>query len=323
MKGNKHNWWKILITVVFFAFFGMAIYINSRSPQMRSDQARIAVNLPLSGPISTFSIPYVNGLKMGIADEIETLKLPSDTILLDVADNKGNSTDAVSIFRRQNLHHFDAYISGSVPQSRAIMHLVDATNKPHFQIGFLENTVKDGKNRIRIFPHFGIEKHVIFNYLKKIQAKKVAFIFHNDEGYLKYFTNSIVPFLEKNKIEYYQEIIDLNTYDYRTIVYKLLSQKPDTVIGMSFSVEMLRTILALKEAEFVKINKTFFNLDFLDLIYGQTNFSITKDVVFTGTYFDISGDANGFKKRYFEIYNKKPTYVAAYGYDTGRILVRA
>ena len=72
----------------------------------------------------------------------------------------------------------------------------------------------------------------------------------------------------------------------------------------------------------MKNKNTWATIDLIDLIDAQVDHRITQNIVFDAMQFNIYPDAD-FVKNYEKEFHKAPIYTSAYGYDTGRLIIKS
>lgn len=289
-------------------------------------RVRLAVNLPLSGPIAAFSGEYPNGLRMGLEDGCLAHGLPPETFELDIQDNQGKPSNAVTVLQKQSAAGFDVYCSGVSDMSVALLGTVDATPAPHLLVAFEANMPRGHVNRLRILPNYRLEGPLYVAYAKRRQARRVFSITHVSAPMEEQFVSIVEPGLTALGAVHRRERIDWNTKDYRTLVLKVKQFQPDLVLLNAFSAQLLPLLSALRAQELVRDGSVFCVLDFVDLLYNATPRSELMGIAFAAPYFEIPDrlpDKAEWVDRYQRRFGQVPHYVPAYAYDTGRILVEA
>ena len=177
---RKTHFKKIIAWCIALAVLAGVIGYNAyKNQQVGKNKFVIAVNLPMSGPISSATKPYVNGLRMGIADGLKQASLPENQVYLNIGDNRGNAMDGVTVYHRHTTADFDVYISGVADVTRAFVELADKNERPHFLIAFDKHMPEHGENRIRILPNFNIEAPLYLNFIAQNNPEKVFLISHD------------------------------------------------------------------------------------------------------------------------------------------------
>jgi branched-chain amino acid transport system substrate-binding protein len=307
----------------------VALLVCICSPAANAD-GKIVIdgNLPLTGPIAAFSGQYPNGLTMGIEDACKQLAVPADKFKIDFQDNAGQPSRAVSILRKQMMDRMDFYISGVSPESLAIAPEVGNQKVPHLMVAFDAFICRNDQNRLRIFPHFKLEGPVYVEYAKKRHAKRVFIIANINSAYNDELDKIVEPGLAKLGIEYQRESFEFGTKDYRTIALKASKYKPDLIFIAGFSVHIYPILGALRQYGLIKDGNVLSTMDFIDLLHNNTAKAELTDLPFITPAFELSSiqskpAVSDWSRRYEKAYKKSPSYVEAYAYDTGRILVAA
>lgn len=322
----KINWKKVIgwgvAALVVIGVVGFNAWQNNK---IKEQKFVIGMNLPMTGALALFTKPYVQGFQMGIKDELEKQNIPLDSVEVLMGDNKGTSSESVSLFHEQNLKGIDVYISGFAYATRAVENLVATHQIPHFIIAFQEDLVKNYPNNIRILPNYGIEQKLFVDFLKKKAPKKVFVFSNSDPAFSEVINRYFIPYMKENDIDYKHEQIDTGFKEFRVLAQKLEKYQPDVVLNLAFSYELQNFLTKLKTYNLITPQNSYWDLDFMDLVYSEKDFELLKDVVFTTTEFDMNKipSQKEWKEKYFKLYGEKPAYQSAYGYDTGRLIIRA
>jgi ABC-type branched-subunit amino acid transport system substrate-binding protein len=314
----------LIAAIVAIVLSGGLLGVQSRAKQ--ADTLEVAINLPLSGPIAAFMDPYPLGLKMGLEEGGAALKLPTPYFSLDVQDNAGKPSQAISVMQRQKLNGFDVYISGSTEMTMAIIDEVDATKKPHFLITFDAYMTGEGPDRLRILPNYKLEGPLWVEYAKRRGAKRIFMLTLNNAPIEEEFTKIVERGITALGAEFRRERFEWTGSDYRVLALKAQKYKPDLIMVNGYSVHLYPAIGALRALGLVKDHNTIAALDFGDLLYNDTPKAELLDVAFVCPLFEIPGavpDSADWRKRYHARTGKRPSYVAAYAYDSGRMLAAA
>ncbi|HEY1723003.1 MAG TPA: ABC transporter substrate-binding protein [Magnetospirillaceae bacterium] len=305
---------------------GLGLAASAMTARADGDHVRVAMNLPLTGPIAVVTIPYRDGLLMGFDDAAKAYNVPRDAFVTDIQDNAGEAKQAISVLQKQMLEPFDVYISGVSPQTRAVAPEIDKKKVPHILYAFDTAFVQGDPNRVRILPNFRLQQPLYVNYAKAKGAKRVAAIHLNIASQQEFYGQFLVPELKKDGIEVMREAYDIGTKDYSTLGLKIAEFKPDLVIVDGFSFNLLPMIAALRTLDLVHDGRVLVGMDFIDLLYNKTPADQIKGVVFASPTVELpEGKARAadwiekFKARFKE----EPSWPGAYGYDTARVIAAA
>jgi len=313
-----------LIAIVAILLIGGLLWFQNGTKN--PDTLEVAINLPLSGPIAAFMEPYPVGLKMGLEEGGDALNLPTPYFSLDVQDNAGKPSQAISVMQRQKLHGFDVYVSGSTEMTMAIIGEVDATKKPHFLITFDAYMTGKGPDRLRILPNYKLEGPLWVEYAKRRGAKRIFMLTLNNAPIEEEFSKIVEPGVKTLGAEFRRERFEWTGSDYRALALKVQEYQPDLIMVNGYSVHLYPAIGALRSLGLVKDHNTIAALDFGDLLYNGTPKAELVDVAFVCPLFEIPGavpQSADWRKRYEARAGNRPSYVAAYAYDTGRMIANA
>lgn len=303
----------------------LATYFASANRETTS-ATRIALNIPLTGPIASFSGQYANGLRMGIEDASAELGIPADSFQMDSQDNQGSPATAATIAQRQVISGFDAYISGVSQMSTAAAPIVDDVANVHLVIAYDARLVEQSDNRMRLLPHSKIQGPVYPAYAIQRGAKRVfAFVLNNPELQQEY-REFAEPGLREAGIETALETFEFNHSDYRTLVQKAKAFQPDLIIVSGFSLHVLPIIQALKAEAMVNDGNVISIMDFNELLGTQEANKALAGVAYIVPSFDFPENRatrDEWSARFKARFGAVPNFVPAYAYDTGRLIVMA
>jgi ABC-type branched-subunit amino acid transport system substrate-binding protein len=320
-------WTRNLITALVLLIVAAGTHaIATTTAVADGNQVRIAMNLPLSGPIAVVTIPYRDGLLMGLNDGAKQYNMPRDVFVTDIGDNAGEPKQAVTIMQRQLLTQFDVYISGVSAQTRAVAPEIDKTSAPHLLYAFDVGFTSGAANRVRILPNFGLEMPIYLGYVKSRGAKRVAVVHINYASQTQFFGEYLVPQLKQAGVEVMEEAYDIGTKDYGTLALKITNFKPDVTIVEGFSFNQLPIINALRTLGYIHDGNLLVGIDFIDLLYNKTPADQIKGVAFASPLVELPEGrkkAADFNAAFKALYKEDPSWPGAYGYDTARVLVAA
>ena len=84
---SKMNWKKVIGWGVAALVVGTVIYINAQDKTTNA-KVKVAMNTPLTGLSAAYHVPWNNGFRMGVRDELRVNNLPEDTFSYDIQDNQ-------------------------------------------------------------------------------------------------------------------------------------------------------------------------------------------------------------------------------------------
>lgn len=316
---------RILAAVGVLAVVAVGVFLFLNRPQ-ETGKVRVAGNLPLTGPVAAWSGQYGKAFTMGIDDGCADLGVPRNTFALDFQDNAGKPADAVSVFQKQQINGFDVYISGSSEMTQAVAKQVDTTKVPHFIVAFDAFLTVENPARLRIMPNCKIEGPLFIRYAKMRKAKNVYIINLNSFYANNEFEKIVEPGLKEAGIESQRELFDFNQKDYKTIALKVKEKNPDLIFVCGYSFHLRPLVRDLRTTGLVKDGSVMSVLDFVDMLYDNTPKEELEGVVFASPLIEIKDRvpaAKAWRETYKKKFGESPTYVAAYAYDSGRVLAKA
>lgn len=326
-KNMKGRVWLLLGMIATISL--VVVYSCQRHSPQEEGQVKINIagNIPLTGPIASFSGQYHNGFAMGIDEASKSFDIPRDKFKVDFQDNAGQPKTAVTVMQKQFLFELpQVYISGTSAMSDAIVSEVSKKRIPHFLVSFDAFMTHGDPNIYRILPNFKIEAPLFVDFIKSKKAKRVFFFTPNLKAYLEQSDKLLLPEIKNLGIEYQRELFEFEQKDYRTIALKARKFKPDVVIVSGYAFHVYPILKALREYNLVRKSAVIATLDYIDLLHGDIPKEDLKGVFFTSPECEIPGRIPSFEQwrnEFKEGFGKPPSYVDAYAYDTARVIAAA
>lgn len=327
-RSNNKTWIGILVAVLAVAA-AVAIYfaVADDDPAGGEDLVvDVDGNLPLSGPVAAWSGQYPSGFQMGVEDARQEYDVPAENLDLNFQDNAAEPSQAVSVMQQQRLGDIDVYVSGTSEMSNAIASEVERLDVPHFIAAFDAYIARESPNRLRIMPHYKIEGPEYLDYIRARGAERVYIVGLNISSVEEEFAEIVEPGLEAASVAFEREMYDFNTEEFRTLALRVAQYQPDLIIINGFSFHLYPLIRALRNQDLIQDGNVLATMDFVDLLYGDTPLSELAGIAFVTPLSEIPSAVEGieeWRQRFEQRFGERPTYVAAYGYDTGRIVVAA
>jgi branched-chain amino acid transport system substrate-binding protein len=287
---------------------------------------RIAVNIPLSGPVASFSGEWVNGLTLGIDDASGELGVARQAFVIDAQDNQAQPSLAATIAQKQVSEGFQVYASGVSQMSKAVAPSVDNTGAVHFLVSYDAHLTEGAQNRMRILPHFKAEGPVYAEYAKTRGATRVVSFTLNNPEIQGQFTEYVEPALEAQGIAFRREVYEFPQSDFRTQALRAKGFKPDLVLVSGFSVHVLPILRALRAQGLIGDGNVLCIMDFNELLGGSVSAKELAGVAYIAPPFEFPENRparDAWSAKYQQRFGKRPNFIPAFGYDTGRLIVAA
>lgn len=322
---SLQNVWNVLAAVIL----GMTTFCPlqlANAASQNDNKIRVAINLPLTGPIAAFCAQYPKAFEMGVEDGCKQYVVPRDAFIIDVQDNSGKPSQAVTVCRKQLMDKPSIYISGTSPMSLPIAAEINEHGIPHIILAFDAFLCRNGTHRLRFLPNYKTEGPVYLDYVRARNAKRVFVINCNLSSSNEQFDKIVLPQLSTLGAAYQNERYDFNTKDFRSIGLKVAQYKPDLIIlGGCYSVHLYPLISALRTYGLIRDANVITTLDLIDLLHNRTNSGELTGIAFVAPDFEIPGvvkESKAWAERYKQKFQQEPSYVESYAYDTGKILTR-
>jgi branched-chain amino acid transport system substrate-binding protein len=317
---------KLRIGTGALAIISALLFTSCESKQQPKAQARIAINLPLTGPVAAYTGHIPNGFRMGLEEAEKKFNVDPSRISTDFQDNAGTATTAVSVFQKQRLDNPNVYVSGTSEAAIAIANQVDALKIPNFLIAFDPYLAHEGPNRLRVLPNSKIEGPLFVQYAKQIQAKKV-FILNLNSAYANSEVDNIIgPGLKEAGIDYRREQYEFSLRDFKNLALKAKAYSPDVIFVIGYSFHLKPLLRDLRGNGLVRQGSVMASMDFIDMLYDRTPKEELASIAFACPIFEVKdaiADAPAWRQRYEARFGTPASYVEAYAYDTASLIVKA
>lgn len=290
-----------------------------------SESIKIACNFPMSGDISFYGQYLQDGITMAM-DELRDSMVDNNVVIeYQYEDNHSTTKDAVTAFNKHKMEGFDVYASCCTAQSMAIQNLVGQTQKPHFIWSFYPLTLQPDDNIFRVWIDMAYEGDCFVKYIEQKRPKTVAFVYQNLSSTNEQFNKRIGPSVEKLGVKVvYNESYDTEKKDFKDIITKLSTIKPDMFILYGFQNQLAEIIKNLNAYGLKKDGNILCSFDFLD-VQNVLDTNLLDGIVTNIPRFIIDDNEriinwrNAFEKRF----NRKPLFTDAYAYDFAYIMYDA
>lgn len=290
-----------------------------------SNAIKVACNFPMSGDLSFYGQYLQDGITMAMDELKDSMEQQNIVIEYDYEDNHSTTKDAVTTFNKHKLKDFDVYASCCTAQSMAIQDLVSQTKKPHFIWSFYPLTLEPDDNIFRVWIDMAYEGDCFVKYIEHKKPKTVAFVYQNLSSTNEQFNKRVGPAVEKFGVKViYNESYDTEKKDFKDIITKLSSLKPDMYILYGFQNQLAEIIKNLNTYGLKKEGNILCSFDFLD-VQNVVDEELLDGIVTNIPRFIIDDNErivkwrNDFEKRF----NRKPLFTDAYAYDFAYIMYDA
>ena len=315
--------WCVAILVI-----GFVVYFNVQNTQKARDgKFVIAANIPLSGSFAQSFKSGYSAFKAGIADELKAQGLPPDSVYIDEGDNKLNTTEAITIFNKQEMFGFDAYYVAEAGTFNAILPKLKQSGKPVLFISTTEKLFKQGApNTIRLFAHLSIEMAAFNRYVERKQAKNIMFVGTEIMVAEESYNDFIKPYCQDKGLNCYTEFFEPSEKDFRTIALKVKDKNPDLVFVYASPNALYQLAREFKTYQ-LDLNKILMSpVFFVVAMSDEFSVDVKKDFIFICDEFYTTKVVS--KSGYLE-QDWVKNYIAEFGkiphiyfYENGRLLAR-
>lgn len=309
----------------FVSLFCIMATLSGCNTKNDGQSIKVACNFPMSGDISFYGQYLRDGISMAmdeLKDSIDSQKLKIEYFY---EDNRSTTKDAVTAFNKHKIIGFDVYASCCTAQSMAIQNLVEQTNKPHFIWSFYPLSLQPDDNIYRVWIDMAYEGDCFIKYVEQKQPETIAFVYQNLSSTNEQFNVRIGPAVEKFGTKViYNDSYDTEKKDFKDIIAKLVTLKPDMIILYGFQNQLAEIIKSLNAYGLKKDGNILCSFDFLD-VQNILDVKLLDGIVTNIPRFIIDDNERivEWREAFEARYHRKPLFTDAYAYDFAYIMFDA
>lgn len=308
---------KILATLAII-LIGVGVWLGLNKKQIQAEPIKIGVVMPFSGDLAMFGDNTLKGIKVALKQS----GIPESEIQLITEDGAGASNNVfLSAFKKLAEQEKVKIIFGPFGPSQAL--IVAPTIKPASDMTVIAMTNCDERlaayhQMFCIYP--GIEDQVLnqIEFMKSRGWKKIYFMTDTSEfGVL--VENILKEHSHEIELIGVEKAIPNQTKDFRTMITKMVTAKPDAVFGMFAPAEgfiLLRQYPILSKNIPLLLSSDINKTQLAEIFKNDAK----------GIYFGarLSEKYNeDFAKEYKTMFNEEPDYFSALGHSSASILLNA
>ena len=307
---------------ILFLMSMMALFVMScGSKKADSNVIKIGVIAPLTGNVAQYGVAAVNGFKLKVKEINAAGGINGKKIELVEADSKGDTQEAVNIFKKMvSQDKIDVLVGEVISKpSLAIAPLAEQAKVPMITAtGTAFDITKDKDFVFRTTYTDPYQGQAVAKYAKSKGFNNVTILTNSTSDYSVGFADAFKAQAQKEGIQIKEEKYTADDKDFRAVLTKVKGYNSK----MIFVPDYYNTIgLILTQAKELGINSQFMGGDGWDGI--QTNFGkVANGAIFASQF--AADDASDVAKKFINSYKNEfktdPIMFAALGYDTGTIL---
>ncbi len=307
---------KTLLTIGIILVAIIVLIVVLDLQKREKETIKIGFITPLTGPFVDWGESIKNGLEIGLEDI-------NHKFVVDFQDSACDPIKTVNVARKFfDVDNIKIIIGpGCITGLRAIAPLADEINALLFSTGLLDDQIfEEYDSVVNLATQISIEAKYMAKYMKSKDIKKVVIV-HGTNYFGQEYGNRFPEALNIEGIEVASiHPTDLSLKDFRTIILKIMKDKPEVVF--------------IHQAEFQigLFAKQIKELGYSIPIYGmyateapsviKSGGEALEGLIYTFPYnsAEESDKKKEFEKRYLEKYGKVPTATSHFAYD-GIILI--
>lgn len=314
---------RILLLLVFVLCSGTLFLGCGGTDDKNTQTIDIGVLLPLTGDLGNFGETVLNGVRVAVKNYEDTT---STNIRIVAEDTQGNTTDAVSAFRKlTSVNNVDiivgALTSGStiavepLAEKQKVLLMSPTASSPKL--------TDSGPHFFRVWPSDSYSGRVAAQYVSNRMSHDIADILYLNNDYASGLAEVFRKTFERegNNVNIIDSFTKSRT-NFRTVLTKIQSSSSG-VIYVPGHPNGIGSILT--QADDLNIEKDFFsNVAAEDKEFLRVAGSSATGLHFTAPAFDTTrSDTKSFMSAYKRTYGTTPDIHAVKGHDATTIVLRA
>lgn len=294
-----------------------------------AETIKIGAMGPLTGALAIYGVSATNGTKLAIEEINKNGGILGKQIELNLLDEKGDTTEAVTAYNRLMDWGMVALIGDVTSKpSVAVSELAAADQLPMITpTGTQFNITEAGPNVFRVCFTDPYQGEVLANLASvKLNAKTAAVFVNNSSDYSDGVAKSFITKAEEKGIQIVaKEGYSDGDKDFKAQLTKLLPLNPDVIVVPDYYEQ---DALIAAQAREIGLKSQFIGPDGWDGVIkavDSSSHSVLEGALFTNHYSldDTSDKVQNFVKSYKESYQEDPSAFSALSYDAVYLLKNA
>lgn len=308
------------LKIVLFTLCASAFFCSCN--QKKSNHViTVACNIPITGDFALYGESVQKGITLAQKDFAAN---GSDIVYYDFQDNRSNSKDAVTIFKKQEMMGYDIYMSGITQQTASISPSQSKSKKPHFIWSYAPLVLSKEDNMFRTWVDYPQEADCFLRYLEKHpQFKRIACIYPNAESAQALYNQLFIPKLTNNHKLVFNESFDVSTSNFKDIVLKIKTTQPDIIFINGWDNHLPSLIKEFVLNGMKAEGNMVFTFDLMDAV-PKISEDLLEGLVANIPDFEVSPSEKykEWEVHYKNEYGTQPNYTNAYAYDLATIILK-
>lgn len=295
--------------------------IISCTKQANTKLVKIGAILPLSGVGSVPGSYLKNGLELAYS-----LDSSNSNIKLLFEDSKSVPNQGVAAYNKlSSVDKMDICITALSSVTMSLIPILKEDIPTITTLTTYPNITSKNNSLYRTFINSADEANVLAEYIiKDAKLTNIGIIYNNDEGGLgseQAFSNA---YSKHKGLVVFREAYPATDYDFRNLILKIKDTKGINalfIIGYGKSLGLL-----IKQIREARIQEPIFTMSQFGSSDSRIAAGETADgIIYSSPLYEHikTQEKNKFDSLYFSKYNSKPNFIAAYGYETGLLVMES
>ncbi len=314
---------KLLSIVLLLTFFVLSCGGGEKKAS-DSNVIKIGVIGPLTGEVAQYGEAVINGVKLKAKEINDAGGINGKKIELVIADSKGDSQEAINIYKKMVSQDKVDIVIGEVISSAtlAIADLAQNAKKPLISASGTNMDITKGRDFVfRTTFTDPYQGTATAKYAKTKGIKSVAILTNTSSDYSVGLADAFKKQAQADGIKVIEEKYTKDDKDFKSVLTKIKGQNPESI----FIPDYYNTIgLIITQANELGIKAQYLGGDGWDGI--QADFGAAAEGAIFASQFapnDTDESVQKFISSYKKEFSKDPIVFAALGYDTVTILEAA
>lgn len=306
-----------LIAAISVLLLSVAACESRSGPKQETDVLTLGAILPLTGDVASYGIAAQRGIELAVEDLNEAGGIGSRTLRVVYEDDRGNSEEAISAFRKLTTVNRVPVIFGSAASSVTLALCPLANNASVPLVSPISSspqlTEQGGDYFFRLCPSDNAQARMMAEWLREDRVSKAAVVYVNNSWGQGLRDEFEVQFIAMGGETVFNEAIQENERNLRSHLRVIRSTEAEAVYGITYGREGGALLRQAKEMEF---ELPIYGAD----VWGNPELAeaageaasgvrIIRPTTFGGPRYE------DFTLRFEERFGLKPDVYASYAYD--------
>lgn len=309
-----------IVAIIVLALIG--VFVSQYLGEKGEETYKIGAILPLTGNLAFVGEPQRNAIMLALDEIKQNVSRQEPELEVIFGDSKGEPKEGITLANRFiSLDNVDLVISTLTRVALPIQPITEKNGVPLFVVSLHPEIVEGGSLTFRVFYNARQEAEKFLEFIKQKRFDRIAILYQKSQEAVQEVEKYLIPGITAlgGKVVASEEY-EVGQKEFRTPILKINDAEPDLLIVLGFANHFTAIFKAVEQ--FKLETQILGGLDFLDAKEFVGDEALD-GVVFVAPVFDVAPEwekGREFVEKYTGRYGSRPSYNAAYLFDTIMII---